>query len=194
MALNYKKTFMVIGNRLVQDHGFDPVPEFNAALEVRAYDDTTSVLRIITEFFNQNGTARDLLHELGGEWPMPDSDKHQEEDQCPAWFEDECCCDQIPDRAHLYYDRWLHTLKVLRQIDPKVADRIVQHWDASSDPRLYIASTTTDREGWKQLALTACDKSSLSHLSGAGPIHPDTGVASALGQIVLKLLKEKTVE
>lgn len=77
MALNYKKTFMVIGNRLVQEHGFTPV-EWDPTAAVpnppkrTAMPRTTVPLQIIAEFFNQHPEAQQLLHELGGEWPMPD--------------------------------------------------------------------------------------------------------------------------
>lgn len=78
MALNYKKTFMVIGNRLVQEHGFDPAIE---GMTYAQCDRSTTALRILTEFFNQHPEARQLLHELGGEWPMPDSTSEKPENE-----------------------------------------------------------------------------------------------------------------
>jgi hypothetical protein len=73
MALNYKKTLMVIGNRLVQEHGFLPSQSLRPILvKVPSDEKDTSPLAIITEFFNTHPEAQQLLHELGGEWPMPE--------------------------------------------------------------------------------------------------------------------------
>jgi hypothetical protein len=208
MALDYKKTLMVLSKRLRDEYDFDPSISIPSEQGEDPYGRigrvrNLSALVAFFAFFDHHPEARQLLSELGGEWPMPDSEtamepvelrlceaaklvlkpdqlyrftvdsdchqckeaaldaiagygkgpcvitpgmsdevaddctmhehesdpnKHQEEDKCPAWFEDECCCDQVPDRAHLYYHRWKETLKVLRYYSPERADALEMKW------------------------------------------------------------------
>lgn len=67
-----KRIFMELGNRLVQEHGFDPsqtgdMCDSSELVAARC----TFPLVYITEFFNNHEEARQLLFELGGKWPMP---------------------------------------------------------------------------------------------------------------------------
>ena len=65
-----KKLFMVIGNRLVQEQGFEPAMPSREMLELAEYRGT-DMLALITTYFNQHEEARQLLFELTGEdWPM----------------------------------------------------------------------------------------------------------------------------
>lgn len=53
---------------------------------------------------------------------------HTKSDECPAWFEEKCCCDQIPDKAQEYHDRLQETLRRLRKIAPQEAEKLEAEW------------------------------------------------------------------
>jgi len=226
MAFNYKDALAVIGRRLAEEHGFSSEPMHDSYL-AEARSRSIDTLVHVTEFFDTHSVARKMLFEMGGEWPMPDpvpdSSEHQDEEKCPTWFEDECCCDEVLDRAHLYYDRWLGTLQMLRQVDPKTADEMVRNWDdrkrrmeqygtlhlcehCTDDRSPHTPETCPYRESAPSEGETgtadrdgwrklAKDAIEASgNLHDVAPTYPRPTTAAKLGKIVLKLLEEQPAE
>lgn len=67
-----KKVLMELGNRLVKDYGFDP-PDRSAN------DHSTYAVLKLTEYLNRVTEAREVLKELGYDWPITTKDKKQSE-------------------------------------------------------------------------------------------------------------------
>jgi hypothetical protein len=63
--VNLKELLMTLGNRLVIERGFDP-----ANANERAY--STRAISEFTEWINAAEDARELLAEMGMDWPMAD--------------------------------------------------------------------------------------------------------------------------
>lgn len=70
--MNLKAALMELGNKLVMEHRFDPsgpIPrEVREALRI---DHSTEPIVLFTEWLNLHPEARDVLAELGINWPMP---------------------------------------------------------------------------------------------------------------------------
>lgn len=70
--MDLKRVLMEFGNRLVTEQRFDPsrpVPrEVTEALRV---DHSTEPIVLFTEWLNLHPEAREILEEMGIEWPMP---------------------------------------------------------------------------------------------------------------------------
>jgi hypothetical protein len=71
--MNLKKTLMDLGNKLVLDRHF--IPSGPAPVEIREAlrtDRTTEPITMFAEWLNMNPEAREILAEMGVQWPMPD--------------------------------------------------------------------------------------------------------------------------
>jgi hypothetical protein len=65
--MNLKAALMELGNRLVTEHRFHPATSASLRTE---WDSSTWPIREFTEWLNRCQTARNLLAEMGYEWPV----------------------------------------------------------------------------------------------------------------------------
>lgn len=68
-SVNLKLELMVLGNRLVADHGYTPIPESNRP----GYTAGIGCTQAITDFtcwVNDNPEVRTVLDDLGYDWPV----------------------------------------------------------------------------------------------------------------------------
>jgi hypothetical protein len=71
---NLKKVLMELGNKLVLERGFEPVGDAAISPTIMAdltSDKSTAYITMFTIWLNSNPDARDVLRELGVDWPMP---------------------------------------------------------------------------------------------------------------------------
>ena len=65
---NLKLALMLLGNRLVTEHGFEPA---NAQWPIRDINaKSTSFISTFTEYLNTHEEAQQILKELGFDWPV----------------------------------------------------------------------------------------------------------------------------
>lgn len=69
-----KEVFMKLGNNLVLYEGFSPSVGQD---KINPEDRSTRPLKLLTEWINYHGEARDFLREMGFEWAMPVDRNHQ---------------------------------------------------------------------------------------------------------------------
>jgi hypothetical protein len=68
--MNLKKALMDLGNKLVIEHGFDPGAPSGYVGPVCAGDTSTQAICEFTEWLNRVPEAREVLAEMGIEWPV----------------------------------------------------------------------------------------------------------------------------
>ena len=71
---NLKKVLMELGNKLVTERGHEPVGDAAISPTIMAdltSDRSTAYITMFTIWLNSNQDARDVLKEMGVEWPMP---------------------------------------------------------------------------------------------------------------------------
>ena len=76
--VNLKKVLMEMGNKLVLEHGFDPGGTANGRADhlrftmsaVTVTDTNTQAICEFTEWLNRVTEAREVLAEMGIEWPV----------------------------------------------------------------------------------------------------------------------------
>ncbi len=71
---NLKKVLMELGNKLVTERGYEPIGDARFPLEFLAElkgDRSTGYITIFTMWLNENPDAREILKEMGVDWPMP---------------------------------------------------------------------------------------------------------------------------
>lgn len=69
--MNLKETLMILGNRLVAERGFDPATGQNSPISLNAkLEGTTVAIARFTSWLNETEEARELLAEMGVDWPV----------------------------------------------------------------------------------------------------------------------------
>ena len=75
--MNLKKALMDLGNKLVIEHGFDPGAPSGYVGPVCVGDTSTQAICEFTEWLNRNHKAREVLAEMGIEWPVVEGEGHE---------------------------------------------------------------------------------------------------------------------